>query len=190
MITQLQEKELLERLAQNDRQAAEAIYRQNYPMVEALVTQNNGSGDDARDIFQEAMVVLYEKACSGEFELNCQIRTYLYSVSRRLWLKRLARDKKYVGNIDALTDRVSVEEDMRLHEQRNTELGVMEKALQNLGEPCKSLIRAFYIDKKSMSDIAAAFGYTNSDNAKTQKYKCLMRLKKLFFSQYKTSESG
>jgi len=35
-----------------------------------------------------------------------------------------------------------------------------------------------------MIEIAADFGYTNSDNAKNQKYKCLMRLKKIF-SQYK-----
>ena len=32
------------------------------------------------------------------------------------------------------------------------------------------------------------FGYTNADNAKTQKYKCLMRLKKLFFAQYKNGD--
>jgi len=34
-------------------------------------------------------------------------------------------------------------------------------------------------------EIAHRFGYTNADNAKNQKYKCLMRLKKLFFDQYK-----
>ena len=54
-----------------------------------------------------------------------------------------------------------------------------------LGEPCKSLLEAFYLKKKSMQEIAGSFGYTNSENAKNQKYKCLMRLKKLFFSQYK-----
>ena len=39
-----------------------------------------------------------------------------------------------------------------------------------------------------MTDIAAEFGYTNADNAKNQKYKCLMRLKKLFFAQYNIGE--
>jgi hypothetical protein len=62
----------------------------------------------------------------------------------------------------------------------------MEKAINNLGEPCKSLLEAFYMQKKNMQEIAASFGYTNPDNAKNQKYKCLMRLKKLFFMQYKT----
>jgi len=62
---------------------------------------------------------------------------------------------------------------------------MMEKAMNGLGEPCKSLLEAFYMQKRSMQEIASGFGYTNSENAKNQKYKCLMRLKKLFFSQYK-----
>jgi hypothetical protein len=62
----------------------------------------------------------------------------------------------------------------------------MEKALGNLGEPCKTLLEAFYLNKKTMQEIATAFGYTNAENAKTQKYKCLLRLKKIFFTQYKT----
>ena len=61
----------------------------------------------------------------------------------------------------------------------------MDKALNNLGEPCKTLLEAYYMQKKSMVEIAGSFGYTNADNAKNQKYKCLMRLKKLFFSKYK-----
>jgi hypothetical protein len=64
---------------------------------------------------------------------------------------------------------------------------MMEKALASIGEPCKSLLEAFYLQKRNMSEIAGNFGYTNADNAKNQKYKCLMRLKKLFFSEYKNN---
>ena len=62
---------------------------------------------------------------------------------------------------------------------------IMEKALISLGEPCKSLLEAYYLQKQNMQVIAANFGYTNADNAKNQKYKCLMRLKKIFFTDYK-----
>ena len=86
---------LLQRLAQNDRQAAESIYKQHFNMIQSLIINNNGSFDDARDIFQEAVIVLYEKARSGTFELNCQLKTYLYSVCRRLWLKRLQQQQQY-----------------------------------------------------------------------------------------------
>jgi DNA-directed RNA polymerase specialized sigma24 family protein len=80
----------------------------------------------------------------------------------------------------------AVEEDLEEHERRDVEFNMMEKAMNSLGEPCKSLLQAFYINKQNMQEIAATFGYTNADNAKNQKYKCLIRLKKLFFSQYKT----
>jgi hypothetical protein len=52
-----------------------------------------------------------------------------------------------------------------------------------LGEPCKSLIESFYMHDKSMQDIVEIYQYTNTDNAKTQKYKCLNRLRKLFFNE-------
>ena len=85
-------------------------------------------------------------------------------------------------------DSVVVDDDIEIHERRDAELGIMHRALNSLGEPCKSLLEAFYIEKKSMDKIALLFGYTNADNAKNQKYKCLMRLKKLFFSQYNIGE--
>jgi RNA polymerase sigma factor (sigma-70 family) len=178
------EKLLLQGLARSDKRAIETIYKENYNMVQALVINNNGSTEDAKDIFQEAMIVLYEKVQSGSFELNCQIKTFVYSVSRRIWLKRLLHQSR-VSLSDGNEPFVPVDEEMEEHEKRQDEFTMMEKAMSGLGEPCKSLLEAFYMQKRSMQDIATGFGYTNAENAKNQKYKCLMRLKKLFFSQYK-----
>ena len=176
---------LLRGLARNDKKAIETIYKDNYNLVQALVINNSGSSEDAKDIFQEAMIVLYEKVQSGTFELNCQIKTFFYSVSKRLWLKRLMQQNRFSIS-DGHAESVSVDEEMEEHEKRDTEFTMMERAMNGLGEPCKSLLEAFYMQKKSMQEIASGFGYTNADNAKTQKYKCLARLKKLFFTQYKT----
>jgi RNA polymerase sigma factor (sigma-70 family) len=175
---------LLQGLALNDTKAIETIYKENFNLVQALVVNNNGNTEDAKDVFQEAMIVLYQKVQSGSFELNCQIKTFVYSVCRRLWLKRLMQQNRYNFH-ENTEDIVLVDDEMEDHEKRNTEFAMMEKAMGSLGEPCKSLLEAFYMQKKNMQEIAAGFGYTNAENAKTQKYKCLMRLKKLFFSQYK-----
>ncbi|MBK8520228.1 MAG: sigma-70 family RNA polymerase sigma factor [Chitinophagaceae bacterium] len=180
-----QEKQLLEGLALNDREVVETIYRDNYPVIQSFILNNNGDSDEARDIFQEAMIVIYEKAVSGNFELNCQLKTYLYSVCRRLWLKRLHQLQRYGSLVENIEETVAVEEDLELHEKHNTDFILMETAMNKIGEPCKSLLDAYYLQKKNMQEIAADFGYTNADNAKTQKYKCLVRLKKLFFAQYK-----
>lgn len=182
------EKALLKGLALNDRKSVETIYKLFYNMVQTLIINNNGSADDARDIFQETVIVLYEKAKSGSFELNCQLKTYVYSVSRRLWLKKLQQQQKYIPNLTGLDETVPVEEEVDNHSVRNSEFQMMEKALLHLGEPCRSLIEAFYLQKKSMTDIASHFGYTNADNAKNQKYKCLMRLRKLFFAEFKNND--
>jgi len=178
------EKLLLQGLAKNDKKAIETIYRENFNVIQALILHNNGTSEDAKDIFQEAIIVLYEKVISGNFELNCQIKTFVYSVSRRLWLKRLMHLNRFTIS-DGQEDMISVDEETEEHERRNSEFQMMEKAMSGLGEPCRSLLEAFYLQKRSMTEIASGFGYTNAENAKNQKYKCLVRLKKLFFSQYK-----
>ena len=185
MGTSEKEKLILEGLAQNDRQSIEIIYREQFAMIQAFILNNGGNSEEAKDIFQEVMIVLYEKAVSGSFELSCLLKTYIYSVCRRLWLKRLQQIKRYRILEENREDTIPVEEEMESHEKRNADYLLMENALGRIGEPCKRLLEAYYIQKKNMQDIAESFGYTNADNAKTQKYKCLMRLKKIFFAQYK-----
>lgn len=180
------EKSLIEKIAQKDKESIESIYRDNFGMIRAMVISNNGSADDAADIFQETMIVLFEKSKTEGFELNCQLKTFLYSIARRLWLKRLQQSNKIFSADDSEYEIIAVEEDIEYHEKRNKDFLTMDVALGKIGEPCKSLLEAYYIQKKPMQQIATDFGYTNADNAKTQKYKCLVRLKKLFFQQYKS----
>ncbi len=159
------------------------LYVAYFPMVLQLIINNNGTADDAKDVYQEAIIVLYNKVKSGNFELSSKLKTFLYSVCRKLWLKRLNQMSRYGGDIKDFQDHLPVEEANDLHSERELEFSKMEGALKLLGEPCKTIIEDFYIHNLSMQDICERFGYTNADNAKTQKYKCLQRLKKLFFQQ-------
>ena len=188
MKAEFNEQVLLKGLAKNDAKSIETIYKNNFNIVQAFILNNNGTYDDAKDIFQEAMIVLYENVKSETFVLTCQIKTYLYSVCRRLWLKRLQYSTRFITPVESLEETVPVEEDIEDQDKLNADFTIMERALGSLGEPCKSLLEAYYLEKKDMAAIAASFGYTNADNAKNQKYKCLIRLKKLFFSQYNIGE--
>jgi RNA polymerase sigma factor (sigma-70 family) len=152
------------------------LYTTYFPMILQLIINNNGNEDDAKDIYQEAIIVLYNKIKSGEFELSSKLKTYIYSVCRRLWLKRLSQMNRYGGDIRDF-------EEFQPVDDRDIQFNKMEAALQLLGEPCKTIMEDFYIHNRSMQEICERFGYTNADNAKTQKYKCLQRLKKLFFQQ-------
>jgi RNA polymerase sigma factor (sigma-70 family) len=181
---ELNEHTLLKGLAQNDSKAVETLYKSHFTMIQHFVENNNGSFDDARDIFQEAMIALYEKVQLDSFVLTCQIKTYLFSICKHLWLKRLQQMGKYSSPLSENEESISIEMDMGQIEKKDAAFEIMDRALNSLGEPCKSLLEGYYLNKKGMQELASQFGYTNADNAKNQKYKCLMRLKKLFFAQY------
>ena len=90
---------------------------------------------------------------------------------------------RYGGDLKDFQDFLPVEEEVEDQDERNIQFSKMQSALGMLGEPCRTIIEDFYIKNRSMQEICESFGYTNADNAKTQKYKCLQRLKKLFFQQ-------
>jgi len=187
----LTDEELVIGLANGSDEALTQLYRRYFPMILHLVRQNSGSEDDAKDIYQEALVVVYEKLTAGTLVLTAQLKTYLYSICRRLWLKQLAHRNRngqpgggYFLN-DTNPEVVSVDDDLREHETRDRQFELMSESLHKLGEPCRTLLEDFYVRHLSMQEITDKFGYTNADNAKNQKYKCLMRLKRYFFSVYK-----
>lgn len=160
----------------------ERLYKSYFPMILQLILMNNGNEDDAKDIFQETVIVLYNKVQSGNFELSSKLKTFIYSISRRLWLKKLSYNSRNAGNVEDFENVIPVEQDIEQHEEKDRLFTLMESSLALLGEPCKTIIEDFYMKNRSMQEICEKFGYTNAENAKNQKYKCLQRLKKMFFS--------
>lgn len=180
------EQELLILLSKGDRQATEQVYKHHGKVITAWIQNHGGSSSDAADILQEAMVVLYEKSQHEDFRLTCKIGTYLFAIGKHLWYKKLQKQQRQPGILpesagDDDTD-WAYEEDIKTHEERELHYEQLNNALEQIGEPCRSLLKAFYHKDKSMQEIAQEFGYTNPDNAKTQKYKCLNRLRKIFYN--------
>ena len=156
-----------------------------YPSVEKMVFKMNGSTDDAYDVFQDSVTILYEKAKSNDLNLTCKVSTFLIAIAKHLWLKKLSKRKKQQVSVlyDGLEENISVSDDIShflVFEGNVTKLKV---CLEQIGEPCKGILNAFYLENRSMTEIATTFGYTNAENAKTQKYKCLNRIRKLFFNE-------
>ncbi|TCC91117.1 sigma-70 family RNA polymerase sigma factor [Pedobacter hiemivivus] len=175
------DREVVLGILNNSEEALNKLYAGYFPMILQFILNNNGDEDDAKDVYQEGIIVLYNKIKSGNFELSSKLKTYIYSVCRRIWLKKLSQQSKKSNDVTDFDDLISVEEDVEQHEEKDRQFDKMQSALLHLGEPCKTIIQDFYINNLSMQDICEKFGYTNTDNAKTQKYKCLQRLKKLFF---------
>lgn len=184
--------ELIEGLSRNNSQAIREIYRLYQSMLTKWIVTRGGAESDAYDIFQEGLMVLYEKAQLPEFALTCKLSTYLFAVCKRLWFKKMEASSQvsYLHEIEQEEEENDLEaqyhDDVDLHLEKEINFQLLESAMNQLGDPCNGLLKAFYLEDKNMQEIAQQFGYTNAENAKTQKYKCLNRLKKLFFSSKKT----
>lgn len=180
--------ELLASIATGDSAAISTIYKLYHPMLIKWICSRGGKEEDAEDSFQDAVMVLFEKAQNPEFCLTCKISTYLFAVCKRIWLKKLEQnipsvaldqDDEEGGGVQLEAEEIDIQKFLA-EEQHFKQL---DAALKTLGEPCAGLLKAFYVEQKSMKDIASEFNYTNSENAKTQKYKCLNRLRKLFYDK-------
>lgn len=178
------EEALIAELRKKNEAALKQLYQENYVMILKLVVNNSGTEQEAKDVYQEAIIHFYERLSQQDFELTCKIKTYLYAVCRKLWLQRLAQRNKFLRIEEG--ERVAyVDDAVNEMEAKEANFEVMNQSLDKLGEPCRSILEDYYLNGMTMDNITEKFGYTNADNAKNQKYKCLQRLKKFFFEANK-----
>lgn len=181
----LSQDRLVDGLKQKESGSIKMIYRDVFPSIRNFILKNNGNQHIARDIFQEAIIVLYNKLNTDHFKLECSIKTFLFSVSKRLWLNELKKSgQTFTILIDTEDNSNFSEQDEEIHDLKKLQLKIMHMSMEILGNPCQKLLKNFYIAQHSMQEIADEMGYTNRDNAKNQKYKCLQRLKKIFFKEF------
>ncbi|MGC4103531.1 RNA polymerase sigma factor [Ferruginibacter sp.] len=140
------------------------------PAVKQYIKANNGSADDAQDIFQDALVILYKKIQDGNLVLSVPLKTYLMAVVKNCWLQELRRRNKL-----PVTENIP---DIALEENSEEPGFVAATAAFNLlGEKCKDLLMLFYFKKKSFKEIAAQLAFSDERTAKNQKYRCLQKAK-------------
>lgn len=173
------ESNLVNRIRNGDRKALLELFDRNRRPIVTLVTRNGGSSDDGEDVLQEAIVVLWEKIRSGEFEERAALSTFLYGVAKRLWLRRLDRKKRYASE-DADPD-MTASDDPGAEEElvREEEVDRVVRALSRLDGACRSLLLLFYWENLPMEDIAHLMGLANAQTAKAKKYQCKEKLRHL-----------
>ena len=170
---------IIERMHAGDEEALVAVYETNRKPITAFVTHNNGTTDDADDMLQEALVILWERVQSGKFELTAQLSTFLYATVRNLWYRKLARMKKEIP-AELEPDQVEDQRASVLEELIDDEAAqLVRAALNKLGEPCRTLLLLFYWEELSTELIAQRMGFANADTVKAKKYQCKKALEKI-----------
>lgn len=169
-------------LKSGDRAAFRELYATIFPPCSNLILNNNGTMNDARDIFQESLMVLVKNLRKEGFKLSCSIKTYLYSIMRNLWLKRLNKHKK--GGLSLVIDDSSdmefiiiQEDELAEKQEKEQQLNIVAEVLKGFKEDCRKILTAFYFKKQSMKEIAAAMNYTNQF-IRVKKVRCMDALKK------------
>ena len=153
------------------------------PAVKKYILANNGNAEDAQDIFQDSLVILYKKVQAGNLILTVPLKTYLFAINKNCWLQELRRRNKFplAAEEKESIDMISDDE---------PELSIAEAAFSLLGEKCRQLLILFYFKKKSFKEIASLLSFSDEKVAKNQKYRCIQKAKENFVTLSKNDSHG
>lgn len=172
----MSDQEIFEQICRGDEQALEVIYQKYYRMMVRLVVTNSGTEQEAKDVYQEAVVVFWQKAISGNLVLTSKISTYLYSICLNLWRKELERKSRHSNEEK---DKIEFQQ-----QEKEEKVRIIRESIDKLGDTCKRVLSYYYFEGMSMKQIAEKVGFANTNTAKTKKYKCKKKLDELIKSEY------
>ena len=170
---------VIEELKVSPESAYNKLYKGLYPSILKYVVNNNGSEEDAKDVFQETMLLLHKKVADDKLQLTAGLNTYLFAVSKNLWLNKLRERKREVRAVSAEIV-PPAEEDIINEETRTDLLQRLGRAMRKMTGHCLSLLQALFFRKKGITAIVEEEHYKNAHTARNQKYKCLEQARKEF----------
>lgn len=173
-MSKTEERKIIEGIIAGNELIITTFYKRNLPYVKNFMLSHNGRDEDVEDVFQDALVVLYEKLTVGDLEIRSSVHTYFFSVCKNLWKSRLRRKRKVLANNDLLAN-VDKEEDLFLSNIENNEREhLYRKYFIKLDDSCKELLELVF-EGKSMKEISQLTGYTEG-YARKKKFECKKKL--------------
>ena len=173
----MDDQELKDGIRNGSRLALDEIYVRFFYRTSAWIKQNRGTEEDAKDVFQEALVTIFQQLRKPEFEIQHRFGTYLYTIVRNIWLKRLRDDRVLAkANDDGL-------EFLQEDEAPNpTALEQQEylyrKMFLKLGEQCQQILHRF-LAGESIRQITKVLQLSSENYTKKRKFQCKTQLIKL-----------
>lgn len=168
-------------ILENENQALSEIYDEHRSAFLGWVQKSsNCSRDEALELFQTSIVILYENVISGKLTKLDNVKSYLFTIGKNKMMEHFRKLKKtqHVEIKDNLL-KSAITEEFEM-EDENEDVFKISDALLQLGDPCKTLLENFYFRKMSLDEIAQEMDYKNTDTVKTKKFKCIQRLRKMY----------
>lgn len=145
------------------------LYEQCYPRVEKMVLKYGGDKSSAKDIFQDAMLIVYRKVRENDLILTCKLSTYVYSICKNLCIQQNRKEKNYINLPEQSFEMVSDSETTDLSENRMYAL--IDKHFKDLSENCQKIL-TLHFEGKKIADIMKELSYDNAQYAMDRKYRC------------------
>jgi RNA polymerase sigma factor (sigma-70 family) len=162
---------IIEGLRTSDNNVLEFVYKKYFPIVRFFVIKNSGTDEDAKDVFQESVILIYKRLKDESLDLTCSFKTYLYSVCRIQWLRQL--EKKKVRN-EVVTDNqvfVHLDEDFEGLAAQQEQYRIYQKHFQLLHKDCQEILQLF-LKKVPLKEIALKMNIKSDKYLKKRKYSC------------------
>lgn len=149
------------------------MYNKLLPTFKSHVQKNSGTEQDAKDLFQEALIVLYRKVYDPAFHLSSTVETFIFAVGKKKWLYELRKRKKNVSIMEAIDESNNYDINEILHEKEKIELYL--KHFKNLTEGCGNILTLAFKGMK-MKNIANELNFGSEGYARKRKHECQEKL--------------
>lgn len=169
---------------ESEEKALRWMYLNLLPKVMNHISHNNGSQDDAKDVFQDALLVFTEHVKQGRFQRRASVSTFVQAIVRNAWHNRLRRrgyDEGYVAEMKQVLDAAhEPAPDVPSEGWMEKEIvRIVNALIGRLGEKCREILRMRFWDGLKMEQIADLLQYKNGQIAKNKHFRCLEELRDL-----------
>ncbi|MCB2196646.1 MAG: sigma-70 family RNA polymerase sigma factor [Bacteroidetes bacterium] len=166
---------IIEGIRNQDKQILKNIYQTYFSTIKRMVMDNYGSEQDAKDVFQEGIIIIYRKAKEGNINLTSSFKSYIYGVCRYIWKKQLTQRKENTEKLEGYVE-YEVIPDVTFDEyEKNEQYKLYQKHFKRLEKDCQKVLQLF-LKKVPLKDIAEIMGIESQQYVKRKKYKCKEQL--------------
>lgn len=174
----MSDSQIIQAIKAGDQEGIKQLYHQYFKMIADLIQKNNGSREDAEDIFQETLITLITKIRATDFQLTARLSSFLYAVSKNMWLYKLRGEKRFhFVDTEIAQERIddALATDLETYEEKHI---LIAQLFDHISQECQKILKTFYFEKKALKDIGTEMNYTEG-SIRVKKSRCMESLRKL-----------
>lgn len=171
----MKDQNIIEAIASGkNKDALQQLYQVVLPKVVKYVLSKKGALEDAKDVFQDAVIVFIDYVKKERYDETRSIEAFVFTTAKYLWINKFKRDSRLVelSEINILETEKIVDR-LQSSERNNA----MEIVLNAVGEKCKQLLKMIWYDSLSLKEVAVRMELPNEVAAKSNAYRCKKKLK-------------